>query len=103
MPWQFWRLTPRELALQFKAYRWRTEQERWRAAEILAAIYDTRRAIVTALVNPRKLRQLRKPLTAEDLLGKKKRAVARTPDEQLARFRELTVAMGGTIHEVSAN
>ena len=91
MPSQFWSMTPVEYGHAVDGFSWRQEQETWRMASIVAAIYDQNR--------DRKKR--RKPITAEDILGRKRKAGARTPEEQLAVLRNITRRMGGVVIEAS--
>lgn len=80
-------MTPVEFGHAVNGFGWRQEQETWRMATIVAAIYDQHR--------DRKKR--RKPITAEDILGRKRTRGARTPEEQLATFRRITERMGGAV------
>lgn len=88
MPSQFWELTPAEFALQVAGFAWRQEQEQYRMANIVAAIYNVNR-------DPKRRRR---PITAEDLIGRKRRAPgAQTPEAQLKALTRLTEMLGGTI------
>ncbi|HSH84346.1 MAG TPA: hypothetical protein VK979_04215 [Guyparkeria sp.] len=74
-----------------RGFAWRQEQETWRTAEVVAALYNVNR-------NPKKRRQ---PITAEDVMGRKRnrrrKGGARTPEEQFKVLKNLTLAMGGEI------
>lgn len=67
-------MTPREMTFAQRGYLWRQEQEQWRIASIVAAIYDVQR-------NPKKRR---KPITAADFMPKQKAPGAKTPEAQKA-------------------
>lgn len=85
-------MTPVEWAHQVNGFAWRQEQETYRVASLIAAIYDQNR--------DRKKR--RKPITADDILGRKrKRSGATTAEAQLAILMKLTQARGGTIATAS--
>lgn len=90
MPDQLWSLTLNEFVLQIEGYAWREEQAQWRNAALIAAIYDVNRN--------RKKR--RKPITAEDIMGRQRgqrTRMASDPAEQLQVLIRVTRAMGGTI------
>lgn len=88
MPSQFWALTPAEFQRQVEGYAWREERAQWRMAAIVAAIYDVHRD----------RRRRRRPITAQDILGRRARpAGARTPEAQLAALRRATLMLGGEV------
>lgn len=80
-------MTPAEWSYAIAGYQWREERAEWRMASIIAAIYDQHR--------DRKKR--RKPITADDILGRKRTRGARSPEEQLVVLTSLTRRMGGEI------
>lgn len=83
-------MTPAEFALQVAGFAWRQEQEQYRMANIVAAIYNT---------VPSDPKKRRKPLTADDVLGKGKRPGAQTAEAQLKALTRLTKMLGGTIRQ----
>lgn len=79
MPQQFWEMTPGELKEVIEGYQLRNELE-WRKIAQLAAW----------IVSP----HLKKPVTADKLLGKNKQQKKTTPEESRASLRELMIRMG---------
>jgi hypothetical protein len=76
MPWQFWRMTPRELIFQHRAFRWRQEQENYRMATMVAAMRNPHTVVMG---DPKKIRR-QKPITPDDVLGRtRKRKMASDP------------------------
>ena len=67
-------MTPREIVFAQRGFQWRQEQEQWRIASIVAAIYDVQR-------NPKKRR---KPITAKDFMPRERTHGATTAESQKA-------------------
>lgn len=79
LPQQFWDMTPGELKDMVEGFKLREELE-WRKTAQLAAW----------IVSP----HLKKPVTADKLLGKNKQKKTTTPEETKARLHDLMARMG---------
>lgn len=79
MPQQFWEMTPGELKDMVEGFKLRDELE-WRKIAQLAAW----------ITSP----HLKKPITADRLLGKNKQKKRTTPEETKAELQQLMARMG---------